>query len=293
MGGFEIGDRAGFGDGVLRGAGDQIDDARAALSTDTSITDEAIHDARKHIKRARALIRLLAGVLPKAARRAENARLRDAARALSDVRDRHVVLVTATRLAEEDASTDGGLGRTASALRQRRAQASPEVENLRALCDLLARARAGVDDAGHLPRRMKTRGLRRTYARGRDALHAAEQGGGVADYHEFRKRAKDLRHQIEFLTPIWPAVLDAVAAELARLTDLLGDANDISLLMRTVENDPEQDKDDGEVLTRRLDEKRALLWRDALAVGARLYAETPVAFSERMRAWWAASRRAS
>src|SRR5688572_14268100 len=62
------------------------------------LTDEAIHTARKHLKRARANLRLLRDAIGKASYARENAALRDAARPLSGVRDAKVLLETCDTL---------------------------------------------------------------------------------------------------------------------------------------------------------------------------------------------------
>ena len=111
-------------------------------------------------------------------------------------------------------------------------------------------------------------------------------------FHEWRKRAKDLRYQMEFLAPIWPGVLDAAAAELARLTDLLGDANDVGVLIRAllpVLHEEAHGADPGDAIATLLEE-RAVLWEEALEIGDRFYADSPRAFAEQIKASWKASR---
>jgi CHAD domain-containing protein len=51
---------------------------------------EAIHDARKHLKKTRALIRLLRPATDDAFYKRENAALRKAAQRMSPIRDAHV-----------------------------------------------------------------------------------------------------------------------------------------------------------------------------------------------------------
>ena len=53
---------------------------------------EAIHDARKNLKSLRALLRLARGAINDSTRLSENARFRDAGRALSAVRDPQALL---------------------------------------------------------------------------------------------------------------------------------------------------------------------------------------------------------
>ena len=60
---FKIADDEGFDEGVLRATRGQVEAAREALLSQTAPTDELVHEARKRIKRARALLRLAAGPL--------------------------------------------------------------------------------------------------------------------------------------------------------------------------------------------------------------------------------------
>ena len=136
-----------------------------------------------------------------------------------------------------------------------------------------------------------TRGLGRTYAEGRAAMHTALQEGGSETFHEWRKRAKDLRHQLEFLSWIWPGVLPAVAHDVNWLTDLLREANDLTLLSAMLHSEPASADERGNAaVLRRLTERQHALWHDALRAWSRLYAEKAGAFSSRMEAYWSASR---
>ena len=99
--------------GIRRSAGEQLDRAISELS-ERIATDpvDAVHTARKAVKKERSLLRLARGSMPKQRRR-ENAALRDAARGLSAARDAEAMLATldglATRYAGQvpEATFDG------------------------------------------------------------------------------------------------------------------------------------------------------------------------------------------
>ncbi|MEA2297262.1 MAG: hypothetical protein QOF77_198, partial [Solirubrobacteraceae bacterium] len=61
---------------------------------------DAVHEARKSIKKTRALLRLVRPGLPKRVYRSENRTLRDAARLISGARDADVMVETVEKLAE-------------------------------------------------------------------------------------------------------------------------------------------------------------------------------------------------
>src|SRR5512138_742089 len=85
--------------GVRRIAGEQLGNAAARLKSDSDI-ETCIHEARKSLKRTRALLRLVRPGLGDARFREANARLRDIARGLSAARDRDVVRALLTGLLE-------------------------------------------------------------------------------------------------------------------------------------------------------------------------------------------------
>src|SRR4051794_31867359 len=78
----------------------QVGKALEALNTDGPLADEVVHDARKRLKKARALLRLLREALGPRIYRRENACLRDAGRPLTEVRDAKVLVDTFDELAE-------------------------------------------------------------------------------------------------------------------------------------------------------------------------------------------------
>jgi CHAD domain-containing protein len=53
------------------------------------------------------------------------------------------------------------------------------------------------------------KGLHRTYRLGRDAMAEAPRDASDNTLHEWRKRAKDLRYQLQFLCKAWPGVMNA------------------------------------------------------------------------------------
>ena len=70
----------------------------------------------------------------------------------------------------------------------------------------------------HLPPRPPPHGDRR----GRPAT--------AEDFHAWRKATKDLWYAVRLFEPAWPGPLDALAAELHALSQLLGDEHDLTVL---------------------------------------------------------------
>jgi CHAD domain-containing protein len=281
--------------GLRRCAGEELDRAVAEL-TDGIESDPvtAVHDARKSLKKTRALLRLGTGTLDPDERRAVNAALRDAGRQLSAARDAEVMIEAVDDLAERYA---GQLPKPVfDAVRARlEAEAATARGSLAAageVADELKRLRARVD--GWQMRRTGWPavgdGLRRSYARGRRAFRRARRQPSTENLHEWRKRGKDLWYHLRALEPISASTMAGHAEEAHRLSDLLGDDHDLAVLRESLLTDAATAPTDLDSVIRLIDHRRRQLQVQALSVGARLYAEKPKAFVRRLRAYWRAWR---
>jgi CHAD domain-containing protein len=106
-------------------------------------------------------------------------------------------------------------------------------------------------------------------------------------FHNWRKRAKYLRHQLEALNVLDPAGMGATEAHFETLTDLLGDDHDLAVLWHRLSDD--RRLADGldlsfvlEAITRRRDD----LQQGAVELGSDLYAATPDDFLGSIEAMW-------
>ena len=127
-------------------------------------------------------------------------------------------------------------------------------------------------------------GLLRSYRRGRRAWRAARDEPSAEHLHEWRKRVKDLWYHLSLLEEAWKPVMAALADEAHELSDRLGDDHDLAVLWDWAgEHAPSPD------LEPLIDERRRRLQHDAFAYGARLYADKPRVFVDRVERWWDAS----
>ena len=81
------------------------------LTVNDQARSTAVHEARKHLKKARALIRLVRPATGDAFYKDENAALRKAAQRMSSIRDSHVLVQTIEKL-----TVKSGKRRTPAAL---------------------------------------------------------------------------------------------------------------------------------------------------------------------------------
>jgi CHAD domain-containing protein len=261
----------------------RLEHAHAALSdAGGDAAAEAVHDARKDIKKARALLRLARADVPRAAYGEENATLRDIARSLSATREAARLVETLAVVAERLVGRVGEL--ELDALRVRVAQIAAAARPAGAgtggipveVAGQLAEAvtRAGALDFSRCDTGTLVAGSVRAYARGVQALTVACEQTTAEHLHEWRKRAKDLWYQQRLLRDAWPEVLKAQADAADRLTKLLGDDHDLAELAAHLPDEP--------AVNEAVDELRAAIQAEAWRLGRRLYAEKPKAFGRRL-----------
>lgn len=255
----------------------------------------AVHNARKAIKRERSLLRLVAGTLPRTARRRENRALRDAARRLSGARDADALVATVDGLAERFA---GQLPERAfTGIRDELAAGQGDHG---ANLDLAAGATAAASELDAVRERLADwrvsrdgwraieAGIDRAYTRGRQAYARAERTRSAETLHDWRKRAKDLWYHSQLLAEVGGPVLRGQAKDAHALADLLGDDHDLAVLDGVLAGGLPAPVDvDG--VRELIAHRRKELQTQAFRLGRRVYAEKPKAFRRRMERYWRAS----
>lgn len=271
---------------------DQIGAAEAAMAGEAGLDRAAaIHDARKRLKKLRGLVRLVRGAFPGYGD--ANRSMRNAARLLSDLRDRTAVIETYDRLMAGD-SASGIDGRRARPLRlafeaaRDEAMAAPDVEDrLAAFRGALAEIRNDIPCWKLTEKGWDALqpGLLRSYGRARDDMAPARKGRDGAAIHEWRKRVKDHWYHTRLLRGLWPQMLEPRAGELGRLSDLLGDRHDFDVFRPHLAVAP-LDEDLVAALNQAMETRIEAQEREAFALGRRLFAAKPKALAREWRACW-------
>jgi CHAD domain-containing protein len=269
---------------VTRVARGRIDHAIDELRGKSGSTpEEAVHEARKDMKKIRALLRLSRDEVGKDTYRRENACFRDAARELAGTRDSDVMLEAFGTLE----LSPGVAWELRKAIRAERERGGGDGRDAaaRASVAILKEARKRVGD-WQLERDSfdaLAGGLKRTYRRGRRGFRAASEEPSVESLHELRKRVKDLWYHHTLLRELWPPVMTAVGDQAHELSDLLGDDHDLAMLAGWMrDHAPAAGPEFFEAVERRRDE----LQTKALALGALLYAEKPSVYVGRLERLW-------
>jgi len=283
--------------GIRRVVTEQIDDCVRQLDGAAGDAfDAAVHESRRSFKRIRGVLRLVRDELGNTVYKHENRTFRDLGRQLSPVRDAYVMLATLDKLAE----------------RYPNRLPVDYLETLREKLHAEHRARRTGNTDGENPsegilrelRAARTRlpdwpldtdsfdalapGLARIYRQSAEALETARASQAADDYHELRKRVKDQRCHTRLLRPVWPQTMKTRDKELKRLTDLLGNEHDLSVLLeRLLGESREPSGQSARFLVFELIEEARSDAREELdLLAGRLFAEPPAVFVNRLAAYW-------
>ena len=271
---------------LRRCATERIDDALEHLEAGLADDPEtAVHEARKDVKKTRALLRLYRDGLGESAYRRENRALRAAAREISFVRDGHVLLDTVDALAERYSGQvpAGQFNALRAQLDHGVAPARLIEEAVDAAKERLARVRGRIDEweLRRAGRSALRRDIRRAYARGRRAFERAERDRSDERLHDWRKRVKDLRYQQQLLRPAWQEILGAQAKAAKQLSELLGDDHDLAVLDQRARELDQPVAGLGDV-HELIERRRRELQDESFHLGGLVYAEPPKRFAKRI-----------
>ena len=224
-----------------------------------------VHEVRKSLKKARALLKLVRPHLPDY--RARKDRYRDLGRSLGAVRDAAAVVesIDLLRPALLDLASAEAVDAARGLLVERRDEVTADAAaRLRALHDDFTDAVAAVDglrlqgpEEGAV-----VDGLRREYRRARKWAISLSADDDANDFHEWRKRVKEHRYHLELLLGEDPEV-----ERTHELTDALGQIQDISVLLEVLAED--------DIITPGLRELRQRRKTRALEIGRAYYEPEP------------------
>lgn len=279
-------------EGIKRIAGEEIGRAIQHLNGKSGVSrDEAVHEARKCIKKVRALLRLVTpGISGLVA--LENRRLRDAGRRISGLRDAGALIPVFDGLKKHLKGKLGGrsLASIRRALLLHKHHLEEEVgnpESMRNLAATLVQIRQSVkrwplqaDGFSAIEG-----GLEQTFRAGRKALAQARKRGGREDFHEWRKRVKDHWYHVRLLEKLWSGAMQGYEHSLKELEHALGEDLNLAILRDRILAGPAA-KATGQMrdlLLGAIDSAQKDLRQRALAIGDKIYATKPRKLTRRIR----------
>ncbi len=289
---YEIREDETLGESIRRITCEEIDGAIAASTTGRNSHGSPVHQTRKHLKKARASLRLIAAELPAELCAREDRRLRNVGRLISDIRDAEVRLETVKQL------RGVSVGAGSRSFRETEELLAFELDSFLAAFsgwqDEAARKLKRTQDAiagwhlRNVTQKQVCERVRFSYKRGRVALMKTEKKGNAERFHELRKQAKLLRYQLRILRPLHPAVFCDMGRELKTLGEHLGHANDLHFVGDRIDAmaGASARKRGSPALGGLIDSREKDLRRTALALAERFYAERPREFSARVAAYF-------
>jgi CHAD domain-containing protein len=292
---YRLQDGESVGAGIKRVVLARVDNALAELRGETESTPaDAIHEARKDMKKVRSAIRLVRDALGDDLYRRENQHYRDIGRELSGLRDAEVLVETLESLAERfgpaQSERYAGLGdRFQRELQTRREDGSQEREMATAAAALTTgRGRVETWPLEGDEWELIAPGIHRSYRRGRKRLREVEERVSDETLHEWRKRAKDLWYQLRLIQDAAPELIGTQAAQAHDLSDHLGDDHDLVLLREQAQRRREDfgEAGDQRLLLQLIDQRRGELQFAASSLGERIYSEKPKRFVKRLETRW-------
>ena len=274
---------------------EQIDSAEARLA---SRDDDAaaVHDARRCLKRLRALLRLMRPALPDSTYRREAIRLADIGRLLAGARDQHVMQQTLVRLESRFGPLPNGAGSKLVKLMangsgiahggtKERQDAIAALEQARTFFTHLARRPISFE---HI-----AAGIERSYRRARRAFREAYEVPTGENFHEWRKAVQQHWRHMQLVARAWPDVLGGRATEAKELSRLLGDDHDfeVFLVFASTRGKPALSERDLETLRKTCRTVQEELRTQAKPRGTRLFSDKPASMCRKVESYWAAACR--
>lgn len=260
---------------------------------------ESVHAIRRAFKRSRAILRLIRDAMGYAAWYRENRNIREMHQMLSPVRETNVFRHTLTHLTEKYPRLPGEewfLNVTEEASMHHKTALSAIIENNTAEVIRL-NVEKSAERIGHYRLTgegfgIVEKGLARTYRQGRKHTGKVFSSSATpGELHELRKRANNLHHQVTLFRPVFPSMMKATSKTLNRLTDTLGEYNDLQHArekLPAIINDSAAAQRKLEQLLEQITKEQESLQMKARLQAQKIYAEPAGQFTASIRAYWEA-----
>ena len=289
---YQLRNKETLGDGVRRICREQIDAALEISWNGSDPDHDAVHELRKHLKKARAALRLGTKELGTKLFRYEDRQLRDVGRLLSEIRDAEVRLQTIHQLHrlahrrndeaalnEAEQLLDFELVNFTEAFSDWRKKASAELQKIRERINDWP-----LDDLNCKELRQV---VQKSYKTGRRALRQVAKDFTAESFHAFRTQVKELWYHLRILYPIHPVVMKELTSELDLLGEHLGQAHDRNALAARLgmgSGSASTKRERGELL-RLIKAREKQLKQMALDLGQHFYSEPASDFGQKIAAY--------
>jgi CHAD domain-containing protein len=270
--------------GITRLAREQAATILQLIRTGEPIHPAALHEARKSVKRIRALLRMVRKTIPKETFDRENQFYREVGRALSPGRDAEVLVLTAKKLQKCGKKAAPAVRFLVRDLRNRRSLEFEAFASIRRRFEEPLRAamtRIDLWNLGDLTCTDLELGARRAYKGGRKKLHQARKRPSGESLHAWRKQVKDLWYDLCVLKKLSRGDLSDRISEFKALSECIGEYHDLIMLNVVLKRGsfPQRYAE----LRPLVKKRRCGLQKSALKRGSRMYSEEPNTFAEKLK----------
>ena len=267
-----------LGDGMRRIVCRQIEGAIDASKAKQNGKGSPVHETRKHLKKARAALRLVRGEIDRDLWKREDRCLAKVGQLISEVRDAEVRLQTVRQLREFARGKKRSFEETEELLAFEldsflAAFSEWPQEAEERLCRTLERIKEWPLDDLNCKRLREN--VQTTYKRGRQVLQKAIKKTNTKNLHAFRKRAKELWYQLRLLRPLAPKVFRELNDELKTIGEYLGQVHDLAFVAQRLSSIGPARKQGHRILNALIASRGNELEFTAIALGERFYAEPP------------------
>ena len=268
----------------------QVEGALEIVRGDREANDTPVHETRKHLKKARAALQLVADDIGRPHYKKQDHCFRDVARLISDVRDAEVRLQTVRQLQEITRRTSqqtfrkteelllAELEHFMAAFADWQKQVAPQLEKLQEEIDAWPIENLDCKDI-----RCTTQ---RAYKAARHALVCAKSKPMPENFHEFRSEAKRLLYQLRILRPINPLVIGALIDDLDSVAEVFGRLHDLNFLGERLRCDGAQPPPrETRELVAVIEAGEVELQNRGVDLAERVFEERPRDFGHRLGTW--------
>ena len=268
----------------------QVEGGLEIVRGERESNDTPVHQTRKHLKKARAALQMVADEIGRPRFKKQDHCFRDVAKLISDVRDAEVRLQTVRQLQEITRRTSqqtfrkteelllAELEHFMAAFAGWQKQAAPQLEKLRGEIDTWP-----IED---LDCKMIRRSVQRGYKAARDALDCAKTKPTPENFHEFRTKAKRLLYQLRILRAINPLVIRALIDDLDSVSEVFGRSHDLYFLGERLRRDDGQTSgQETRELVAVIETSEVDLQDRGVDLAERFFEERPRAFGHRLATW--------
>lgn len=272
----------------------QLDRATSEL---TSIgdpeSDQAIHDARRRVKKIRAIIRLVRPVLD--ARHTADPQLRHVSKLLAPVADGQGVIDTLNQLLKRYRRELPP--KTAAAIRTGLIDRSRQIDSQASKEGVLEQAQMTLRAERRRVKRWRLRaegfralapGLKNSVRRARGAMMTAWLHPTAQHHHTWRRHVKNHWFHVRLLSARCGYRLERYQRQLEALDGILGEYHNLVLLHEVLASDHTLGQSQIARCLRIVQRYQGELRRQSQLLGVRIYSETPRRFVRRVRELWEA-----